>query len=129
MKNTIDNLLNTEIHRQRQMGYTTGIVYLAKNLHGTVLCHSESEAKRLRSEYGVKAESAQKDLRGSQGPFFWDSGALLAAHSEVQNELSKKDAEILDLKNQIRAFETKEVELEKAIDQIVEILGIRKDYY
>lgn len=128
MKNAIDNLINTETNRPRQIGYTTQLVFVAKNLHGTVLCHSEKEAKRLRSEYGVKAESVQSDLRGSKGPFIWDTGALVAAHCEVELLVRKKDAEIAALKQEIESFRAKEAGLEKCIDVMAEILDIRNIY-
>lgn len=128
MNNIIENLINTEINRERQSGYTTNLVSLVKNMNGTLFCHSEKEAKRVRDEFNIKAVSVSSNTQGMKGPYFWDSTAFVAVHSEVMYELEQKDKKIKELEVQLKK-RVKEFDLiEAKIKEVVGILGYESYY-
>lgn len=61
---------------------------------------TESEAKRIRDQYKVQANSVQSNLRGTKGPYFWDSTAFIAVYHKISYEMNQKNKEINELKKQ-----------------------------
>ena len=96
MGNSLDNMVATEFARQRRVGYTTQICKIAKELDGTVLFGDKKMAKQAKIEYGCKTASVQENLRGLQGPFFWDSTAYISAHSNIIKDIAELEQRIRD---------------------------------
>lgn len=129
MRNAIDNLMNTELVRARRTGYTTNLVNLVKHMNGTLLCHTTKEANRIQREYGIKAKSVQSNLRGTEGPYFWDSPALMVAHYEVTCLLQEKDNQIKALKDQITQLNDQLEKIYKKTEELADLTGVLREYY
>ena len=102
MNHLIRTVLNTDIRKPRQIGYTTQVANSARELGGKVVCANKEHAKQVSQGFGVDTITPHQVTDSMACILFWDSFAFTEIAREfgkLESQIQAKDAEIKEIKD------------------------------
>jgi peptidoglycan hydrolase CwlO-like protein len=103
----------------RRYGKTTLTARACKDVDGVYLCANHAQARLVKREHGVHAESIEKNLQGYRGPFFIDHFAVESLLSRAAKKIDDSDKKIDELNMTVS---NKDYEIESLQNRILELL-------
>lgn len=93
---------------KRQIGKTTKLIQMCKELNGVFICANSCLAKKISEQYGVKAVSKEHNLRGMTGPFILDHYVVELEFYNAASEIEKLRNENQKLREAIKFYSQKD---------------------
>lgn len=118
LKGRLDHIAHL-LGSTRRYGKTTLAARACKELDGVYLCANYAQAKLVKREHGVHAESIEKNLSGFRGPFFIDHFAVENLLCRAAQKLDDSDKKIDELNTTVS---NKDYEIESLQNRILELL-------
>lgn len=80
-----------------KQGVTTALAKAAKNIEATLICRSETEARRVYNEFKIKTVAIHGELTASSGPYLVDTEAIAYYADHMERQISRLKTEMMQV--------------------------------